>query len=52
LDAAAWLVAKEIMGLRCGRARTIFDAWLAEATNADTPEAQIPHYCAIPVRLA
>jgi hypothetical protein len=42
LDAAAWLVAKEIMGLRCGRARTIFDAWLAAATNADIPDGADP----------
>lgn len=31
LDAAAWLVAEEIMRLRCGRARAIFDAWSATA---------------------
>lgn len=37
LDAATWLVAKEIMDLRCGRARAIYSAWLAAATGAPDP---------------
>jgi hypothetical protein len=37
LDAAAWLVAEEIMGLRCGRARGIFYAWRAAATGRPLP---------------
>lgn len=42
LDAAAWLVAAEIMRLRCGRARGIFDTWLSTATNAQTAGAGDP----------
>jgi hypothetical protein len=37
IDAAAWLVAKEIMGLRCGRARGIYRAWHAAATGTPGP---------------
>jgi hypothetical protein len=33
LDAAAWLVAEEIMRLRCGRAQHIFSTWRAAATG-------------------
>lgn len=42
LDAAAWLVAKEIMGLRCGRARAIFDTWHAAATGQALPQDADP----------
>lgn len=38
LDAAAWLVAEEIMGLRCGPARQIVAAWRAAATGQLVPE--------------
>jgi hypothetical protein len=37
LDAAAWLVAEEIMGLRCGPARGIFHAWRATAMREPLP---------------
>ncbi len=37
LDAAAWLVAREIMGLRCGSARGIFGAWQAAAMDQPLP---------------
>lgn len=33
LDAAAWLVAEEIVRLRCGRAQHIFSTWRAAATS-------------------
>jgi hypothetical protein len=42
LDAAAWLVAEEIMRLRCGRARAIFDAWSATATGQPLPAGTDP----------
>lgn len=42
LDAAAWLVAKEIMGLRCGRARAIFETWHAAATGQALPQDADP----------
>lgn len=35
LDAAAWLVAEEIMNLRCGRARSIYDTWRDAATGEE-----------------
>lgn len=37
LDAAAWLLAREIMRLRCGRAREIFKTWQAAATGVPVP---------------
>jgi hypothetical protein len=42
LDAAAWLVAKEILGLRCGPARAIYSTWVATATGTDDPSAGDP----------
>jgi hypothetical protein len=42
LDAAAWLVAEEIMRLRCGRARPIFNAWQAAATHGPMPSGGDP----------
>jgi hypothetical protein len=42
LDAAAWLVAEEIMGLRCGRARAIFEVWRAAATGGAIPQGGDP----------
>jgi len=39
LDAAAWLVAQEIMELRCGRARTILEAWRNAALRQPSPPA-------------
>jgi hypothetical protein len=42
LDAAAWLVAKEIMGLRCGRARAIFHVWRTAATGQPLPAGADP----------
>ena len=38
LIAAAWLVAEEIMVLRCHRARHIFRAWRAAATGVPVPD--------------
>lgn len=42
LDAAAWLVAEEIMRLRCGRARPIFRAWRAAAKGQRLPPGGDP----------
>jgi hypothetical protein len=46
LDAAAWLVAKEIMGLRCGRARSIYEVWHATATRAGDGDGADPSLAA------
>lgn len=37
LDAAAWVVAEEIMRLRCGRARSVLTVWTLAATKAPLP---------------
>jgi hypothetical protein len=42
LDAAAWLVAEEVMRLRCGRATGIFLAWRAAATGQPAPDGADP----------
>lgn len=42
LDAAAWLVAEEIMTLRCGRARSIYGGWVAAATGVSAQDAGDP----------
>lgn len=42
LDAAAWLVAKEIMWLRCGRASSIYGSWLAAASGTPDPPPDDP----------
>ncbi|HTZ85646.1 MAG TPA: hypothetical protein VMB05_03170 [Solirubrobacteraceae bacterium] len=42
LAAAAWLVAQEIMRLRCYRATEIFDFWYAAATETSIPEGGDP----------
>ena len=47
LDAAAWLVADEIMVLRCGPARAIYDGWLATATGVTLTNSVDPTH-AIP----
>jgi hypothetical protein len=44
LDAAAWLVAEEIMRLRCGRAREIFDGWRAAAKGEPLPPNADPSH--------
>jgi hypothetical protein len=42
LEAAAWLVAEEVMKLRCYRADLIFDSWRAAATGRAIPDGGDP----------
>jgi hypothetical protein len=46
LDAAAWLVAEEIMQLRCGRARHIFTAWRSAASGQPPADGTDPSLAA------
>ena len=46
LDAAAWLVAEEIMRLRCGRAERIFLAWRRAATGTRPADEDDPSLAA------